>query len=374
MLNNYGNINFTVDNSKHAREYESDSDSSILSCEVKIRRKNCYLFDKGKHDWSPRQELPVNDVNVTTALKKFRSRAMREAENGNEIDSLRILSLSQISPINRFDRHRCIGKYIRKKEAAELIKLGEEFTTTLPRSPKEAVLYCKNIIDDICVDNYDVSEDKEGMMEHIKEISRGIITSTARIADSSEASFTEKHIMPAIRKIILDRSPDNIIYAVIDNPDHDNKKPDIMIGTEHKREDLYFFYVEIKRPAVHSRHQIEDDYVKLLKEMKDSIDGQLKVGIENSSSLRLLVEGFSCTLYKMNLLVDGVYTPILIKRFSLVEGVFDIMSLPTIVEVLSFVKVELFKFVEAVEEKKKKGVKKMMKERICPSFHSGFCK
>lgn len=66
-----------------------------------------------------------------------------------------------------------------------------------------------------------------------------------------------------------------------------------MIGTEFKKKDYYFFFVEIKRPSTQSKYQAEDDYVKLLKEMKGSIDNQLLLGIENPSSLGLLVEGAS---------------------------------------------------------------------------------
>lgn len=77
----------------------------------------------------------------------------------------------------------------------------------------------------------------------------------------------------------------------IDKADHDGKKPDIMIGTESKEKDVYFFYVEIKRPNTSSRYQVEDDSVKLMKEMKGSIDSQLRLGIKNPSSLGILVEG-----------------------------------------------------------------------------------
>lgn len=64
-----------------------------------------------------------------------------------------------------------------------------------------------------------------------------------------------------------------------------------MIGTEFKNKDVYFFQVEIKRPAMQSRYQVEDDEIKLYREMKDFVDEQLKLGVSNPSSLGLLVEG-----------------------------------------------------------------------------------
>lgn len=76
-----------------------------------------------------------------------------------------------------------------------------------------------------------------------------------------------------------------------DKPDHDKKKPDIMIGTELKKKNHYFFYVEIKRRSINSKCQVENSSVKLMKEMKDSIVSQLRLGVNNPSSLGLLVKG-----------------------------------------------------------------------------------
>lgn len=60
-------------------------------------------------------------------------------------------------------------------------------------------------------DNY--QEDKEeSMMKMVKEAAK-IILSGVRAA-GSEASFSEKYIMPAIRKIILENTPDNIVYSL----------------------------------------------------------------------------------------------------------------------------------------------------------------
>lgn len=51
--------------------------------------------------------------------------------------------------------------------------------------------------------------------------------------------------------------------------------------------------------------------------------------------------GFKCSLFKMTLVADGVYLPLLIKLFSLVEEVHEMALLPLIVESLMFVKVWL---------------------------------
>lgn len=178
--------------------------------------------------------------------------------------------------------------------------------------------------------------------------------------------------MPAIRRVILENTSDNIVYALIDKPDQDRKKPDVMIGTQYKKKDIYFFYVEVKRPLMQSKYQIGDDAVKLHKEIKDSVNSQLSLGIENPSSLGPVVEGYACTFYKTALLADGVYTQMALKRFSLIEGVYDMINLPLIAESLSFVKAELLRFVEEVEKKRSSEQKAMMRERIYLSFVSAF--
>ncbi|KAG1054755.1 hypothetical protein G6F46_006305 [Rhizopus delemar] len=112
----------------------------------------------------------------------------------------------------------------------------------------------------------------------VKGLARHESQFRACIADVSEASFTEKHMMPAIRRVLLQDESKDIVYAMIDKPDQNGKKPDFRIGTKVKSKELYFFLVEVKRPGTTSKYQPEDDYVKLMKQMKGSVDEQLRLG------------------------------------------------------------------------------------------------
>ncbi|KAL7313116.1 hypothetical protein PS15m_006900 [Mucor circinelloides] len=305
------------------------------------------------------------------AFKKFRNKSIEEAEKGSELNSLRILSLSHIFPVHKINSEKSIVRHLKSEEKSAVEDLAKELEPKLPRAPAQAILYCKDLIDGVEVEGGE-EEEEQDMMKTIKYLSRAIISNKAKISCSSEASFSEKYIMPAIRRVILDKSSDSIIYAIIDKADKYKKKPDIMIGTEFKKKDYYFFFVEIKRPSTQSKYQAEDDYVKLLKEMKGSIDNQLLLGIENPSSLGLLVEGFTCTLFCTVLLTDGVYCPIAVKRFHLVGEIYEMINLPSIVEVLTFVKIELDKFAEEVVKKRKRGERKKMMDRVFPSFKTHF--
>ncbi|KAI9254796.1 hypothetical protein BY458DRAFT_520644 [Sporodiniella umbellata] len=142
----------------------------------------------------------------------------------------------------------------------------------------------------------------------------------ANIADCSEASFMDSMLQDVGK---------DILYAL----------PDFMIGTKVKSKDLYFFFVEVKRPKVMSRYQPEDDYTKLMKQMKGSVDDQLCLGVENPLSLGLLVEGYTCTLFQTAILADGVYIPMAINSFSLVEHHHHLVHIPSIVEAFFFIKV-----------------------------------
>lgn len=72
-----------------------------------------------------------------------------------------------------------------------------------------------------------------------------------------------------------------------------NKKPDFMLGYKDRKRAVYFFYVELKRPDKVSKYQAEDDYTKLMKHMKNSIDNQVKLGIKTPVALGLLSEGIT---------------------------------------------------------------------------------
>ncbi|RCH80841.1 hypothetical protein CU098_005693, partial [Rhizopus stolonifer] len=77
----------------------------------------------------------------------------------------------------------------------------------------------------------------------------------------------------------------------IDGFDEKKKKsPDFMLGIEDRKREVYYFYIEVKRPNIRSIYQEEEDSVKLLKQMKSSIDNQVKLGMKISKSLDLLCE------------------------------------------------------------------------------------
>ncbi|CEG64959.1 hypothetical protein RMATCC62417_01848 [Rhizopus microsporus] len=91
--------------------------------------------------------------------------------------------------------------------------------------------------------------------------------------------------------------------------------------------------------------------------MKTSMGMQVNIGLESPKSFGLLVEGWRCKLYSMELVEDGVYLPAMIKRFWIVEG-------------LIFVKRELEEFKDTLKSRFKKHSTQSLKKN--KNFYSLF--
>lgn len=64
-----------------------------------------------------------------------------------------------------------------------------------------------------------------------------------------------------------------------------------MLGLKCRKHEVYYFYVEVKRPFQESKYQPESDFTKLMKLMKSSINAQLHYGFSEPFSLGLFCEG-----------------------------------------------------------------------------------
>ncbi|KAG1048039.1 hypothetical protein G6F43_009544 [Rhizopus delemar] len=188
----------------------------------------------------------------------------------------------------------------------------------------------------------------------IKNCCNRFIRSSFNIVINSEAAFIKKHLQPFIDVVFLENDIKNLIYNCTDAPIDDRRKPDIAFGISYKGKGRFFFFVEVKRPGQVSLYQDEDNYVKLLKQMKTSVDVQIDLGVHNPTSLGLLVEGFSCTLYMMHIKDEGVYIPVQIKRFFLPEVRENLVNVPSVVEGFFFMKEKLLEFKEKLMERKSK--------------------
>lgn len=70
-----------------------------------------------------------------------------------------------------------------------------------------------------------------------------------------------------------------------------NTKPDVLIGFKHQKKLINCLVLEVKRPTATSKYQAENDHVELLKQMKTSIDFQVKLFIKSPVSFGVLCQG-----------------------------------------------------------------------------------
>ncbi|KAG1358321.1 hypothetical protein G6F62_000803 [Rhizopus arrhizus] len=173
--------------------------------------------------------------------------------------------------------------------------------------------------------------------------------------------------------MFIDCAKKNVVYSVMDGHEKQEKnRPDFMLGIEDRKRELYYFYIELKRPDCDSKYQKEDDFCKLMKQMKISVDRQIKLKMANPISFGLLCEGYNCSMYQMSLVNDGIYLPVMVKRFSLVENESHLMNIPMIVEALSIVKDELPKLEKRYKVKRKEETKES--GYMKPSYKTEFNK
>lgn len=178
------------------------------------------------------------------------------------------------------------------------------------------------------------------------------INSRVMIQQTPETTFMNQYLVPYLHEsFMVDPSP-NTVFRIVDGVEESGAIADYKLGyIKNKNESLFAFFVEVKRPGQTSKYQPEDDYTKLLIEMKDSLDKQVDLGFVDPFCFGLLMEGFVCTLYFMTIIEEGLYVPVTLKRFRLMQRIEDAVYVPAMVESFMFVKSELATTQQASKER-----------------------
>ncbi|KAI8090085.1 uncharacterized protein B0P05DRAFT_584314 [Gilbertella persicaria] len=288
-----------------------------------------------------------------------------------------ILSLSFIFPVcdnsSSTGENRCITRYFPKQVSNALNDCAQGAKEATKKAKASAIMYCKAIADGDEVEDEGEDEDQDSMTKAIKSLVKQLKNNQANVPYGSETSFMDKYLKPIWTQMLTSGLDRSFIYSTTDGS-HYGIKPDFMIGVAQRKNPLYFFFVEVKRPAETSCYQEESDFVKLLKEMKHSINDQLVLGFNDPISYGLLVEGFRCSLFRMFLASEGIYMSVLLKRFLLVEETNDMINLPSVVEAFDFVKEKLMVLKDDLEVPKSKKQKKQQGKKARPSFKTKFVK
>ncbi|CAO3633203.1 unnamed protein product [Mucor hiemalis] len=297
--------------------------------------------------------LILNDINITAELQNFRNRSIKHADLVNDLSAMRVLSISHIFPVNRFRKDLCVTEYM-ANGMKDLIKFAYS-DIAMEKASIDTLGYVHQLQHAILMGTTTTTN----IDKAIKKCCTSILELTPAVSASSESSFMEKYLMPFIRTVFLYKAPENMIYSLSDGAQiTSTKKPDIMIGMKLPTSfstirEHYLFFVEVKKPNPTSKYQAEDDYTKVLKHMKVSIDHQINIGIERPKSF-------------------GVLCEVCVGGFSLVENSFCLMNVVLSVEILSVARNYMNSFNELYAAKDKKNV--AMKSLMKASFITRFIK
>ncbi|CAG8797019.1 8001_t:CDS:10, partial [Gigaspora margarita] len=114
------------------------------------------------------------------------------------------------------------------------------------------------------------------------------------------------------------------------------KKPDFGIYSSYKGKIMHLLVVEVKPPCKKN----SDDLIKLGNEMKDIIDKCIddEINIKNIVICGLLIEGFQCNVFAMDLEYEATYRLIFFGRFYFPRSSYDLSVLSRAIENLMRVK------------------------------------
>lgn len=340
---------------------ELDDDAQHKSWDQHKRRKFLYdyLTDLTE-EWSPSEHWIVDGIDITKMLKKFRKRTIYLAQQEN-IRDIRVLSLSHIffmspnqaeSCLHRFNKqyHRAISKTMNCKEGWRSLPMQvrhwcasmDEMIASSSTLPTKKLREMTRQFGDEAGDNDDTDDEEEN-----QDTSKGDLSSMALLLAGMvetfdtwsddwllESTFIHQHLSPFMKHVFKQTHLMNTRHGEA----HVNNKPDSLLAdyfVYHKAStgDIFdIITVEVKAPTRSSEAQLESDFVKLGKEMKDMVDALLDYGVQDPLVGGILVKGYSVTTYTLRLVSDGVYWMVLRGSFELLRSPGDIPNIPKIVE------------------------------------------
>ncbi|KAI9270467.1 hypothetical protein BDA99DRAFT_416573, partial [Phascolomyces articulosus] len=303
------------------------------------RRKYVYDYiSNSVAKWEPNEEWILDGLNITMALQKFRNRSFSMAKRDENLSDNRVLSLSNIFVITsdqaRSSFHRFSPVYHDKIIGNYPLK------TKWERLPLKARVWCDDT-DDENEDKDDDEENDDGSSEDsLLLVVATILGSLVEIFASwtanctLESSFQKQHLTVFLDHVFNSNQGIKVREGethLIDNP---SSLMADYIGSYTSTTDETFdlLAVEVKPPQKSSNHQLQSDYVKVGKEMKEMVDRLVKKGISNPITCGILVEGYEMRTYSLQLVADGVYLMIEHGFIELLRYPQSVCGVPGIME------------------------------------------
>ncbi|CAJ0907449.1 1045_t:CDS:2, partial [Entrophospora sp. SA101] len=298
----------------------SDSDDSYVRTRKKYRNewfvglgnKECIL-DENANNWM------VDDINISLILMNYRQSCIQKAEDDKMTNTSEVLSLNHIFlfeedskvGIRRVLDGNLIKKIFDEINAAFVQQLSDDDVlkcNKMVRTAAGTYKSCKTLLWE-WQNKLNINGEQDFILEFFESMS----------SDTLAASKSRKKKFDPVLK---------------------GHKPDFVVSVSvgDKKENL--LVTEVKPPKCRNIG-LFDDKVKLGNELKDAIDLMINDQIISKDIIicGLLVDGYQCNLYTMDLKYSGIYRMILLGVFYLPRSHHDFGVFQRTIELLTQFKV-----------------------------------
>ncbi|CAO3638490.1 unnamed protein product [Cunninghamella blakesleeana] len=319
----------------------------------------------------------INDINISQFLMDFRKTSILGAKHMKDISDNRVLSLSFVFPfflnqklscthrtssnlhlliINSLDIKKCMSPIFNEAKTwcNDLDEILMKSVSTTRSISATIALEMKRYLNKIMynMNDDDVDENKTMMLD----LFFNLIMKFQNWSDCFlESTFIYQHIMPFMEHVfnaegkLVARVGESIITGHGYNKGGADMMADYTLSYEYDHHHyLDIFVMEVKPPKKSSNSQLQSDYIKLGKEMKMMIDALSNKNIGDKVVCGLLVEGFVCTSFCMDLKYDGIYRMVELGKFYLLREPLDLVLVPRIVQYLLQIKSILLNTVKSI--------------------------
>ncbi|RUS20333.1 hypothetical protein BC937DRAFT_95471 [Endogone sp. FLAS-F59071] len=352
------------------RPQSSDSEESTVEVNKDNRDYRMEWFvGPGVEESKLRKDAPqwiVGAANVSLLLLEYRQSSVQKARSDTMESAAEVLAISHIFLMEedasygvreRFDGELWTSIFKEIKAEYIPVKLSDDDILRcfqMAQTASSNFRDCKALIKKWHRLRDDTTEDV------VLEVFDGIllqISLNTKMVDSNEDTFIHKILAPFVMPFFADTE---LVECVANDeldasyhrkrkfdPSLQGRKPDFAVFTSNQYKKAHLLVVEVKSAKYHATKSKElyDDLVKLGNEMKDVMDKIIDDGVDKDVVVcGLLVEGFRCDLFAMDLRYDAIYRMVRLGRFYLPRDRYDFGVVPTAIQVLlqAKVRVEMF--------------------------------
>ena len=327
-------------------------------------KRRVYIYDYLNNVdkvWEPLKHWSLNNLDISSVLVLYRNRSIHLASLENNLTDNRVLSLSNVfvvgleqenSCFHLFEKHyyEAVTKQYKAKQDYELLpSLARKWCSLLDEVISSNVKFQKSRLRTMARNFADEAdelhennngneegddEDKEDSLQLCTELIERMVPIFGSWSDNwvLENTFKQQHIAPFLLNIF----PPTI--NIRDGESHIVDDPQSLladyVGSYSSSAGKVFdiLAIEVKPPKKVSSAQLQSDFVKTGKEMKDMLDTLVDNGIHDAIVAGFVIEGYESRSYTMELVGEGVYLMVQRGKCELLRSPNDASRIPQLYE------------------------------------------